>query len=129
MNATMAQEQENIEKEMRDADSYSKRKRSHVPTPQEVYYHELAHKTLPSWNVLARDTVQGMTEGAPWLLAKDQFGKPYKRSEIKKDPKETGNGFALDNIGNYFSQLVRYIFREFRKLHCLERRIRSFNHY
>ena len=92
-----AQQQQDMSEETKKAAKL--RKRDHVPTPLEVYYHDLAYKPLPALNIRSRDTVEGMKSGAPWLLAKEEFGKEEKRSFIQDDVKEMKNGFSLDGLG------------------------------
>ena len=93
-----AQQQQDMSEETKKAAKL--RKRDHVPTPLEVYYHDLAYKPLPALNIRTRDTVESMKRGAPWLLAEQEFGKAEKRSVIQDGVEQTSDGFSLDGLGN-----------------------------
>ena len=94
-----AQQEQDMSEETEKADEALVSKRDHVPTRLEVYYHDLAYKPLPAVDIRSRDTVEGMRSGAPWLLAKDEFGKVEKRSMIHDDIKEKTEGFSLEGLG------------------------------
>ena len=97
-----AQQEQDMKEETTKADSAMSTKRDHVPTRLEVYYHDLAYKPLPALDIRTRDTVEGMRNGAPWILAENEFGKIEKRTFIEGDPKEVSNGFSLEGLGTKF---------------------------
>ena len=96
-----AQQEQDMSEETQKANAALESKRDHVPTRLEVYYHDLAYKPLPALDIRTRDTVEGMRDGAPWILAANEFGKVEKRNIIQKDLKEKIDGFSLDSFGNY----------------------------
>ena len=99
MRAEEDQQDEDMKEETKKANVALESKRDHVPTRLEVYYHDLAYKPLPALNIRTHATVEGMKNGAPWLLAENDWGKSVKRSVIQTDTKETQDGFSLDVIG------------------------------
>ena len=101
MEAEEKTQEQQMSDEMRNADSVLREKRSHVPTAQEVYYHDLAYKPLPALNIKTRDTVMAMENGAPWILAKNDLGKSVTRHFIQKNIEIKDDGFNVDGLGDY----------------------------
>ena len=71
----------------------NRKKRSHVPTEEEMYFHKLAYDRIPDVDTRSDETVKLMKEGAPWNVEKDE--SDTKRSTIKAD--------SDDNHRDYFS--------------------------
>ena len=109
MLAEEVQQEQDMTEEIQKADSALQSKRDHVPTALEVYYHDLAYKPLPALDIRTRDTVEGMRNGAPWILARNEFGKVEKRTIEQKDPAGTTKGFSFDILGDYLDFSTFYI--------------------
>jgi len=72
-----------VETETEKSHDINRRKRSHVPTAEEVYFHKLAYDRLPKVNTRSFETETSMKDGAPWILSKTW--KPSKRDIMKEE--------------------------------------------